>query len=128
MGGMRLVLIERSHRLFKLCFSHIVHPDNARCRGRAARISIINSDLYAPGVKIMNRPLGALILVSLLFLLTYAGYQLFKHYQKKEGNRRMARWLAVVVAARSLFHKPANFAAFQAVEISIFSKLVICCP
>jgi hypothetical protein len=32
------------------------------------------------------KPLGVLVLLSLLFLLTYAGYQLFKHYQRQGGE------------------------------------------
>lgn len=32
------------------------------------------------------KPLGVLVLVSLLFLLTYAGYQLFERYQRQEGE------------------------------------------
>lgn len=32
------------------------------------------------------KPLGVLVLVSLLFLLTYAGYQLFKRYQSHGGE------------------------------------------
>ena len=32
------------------------------------------------------KPLGVLVLVSLLFLLTYAGYQLFKRYHRQGGE------------------------------------------